>query len=374
MNSGQFRCRYGNLAPVHHGGVLPYDHVMDVERARTEADPRRELIDGLDRIIASEGLGAALEGLRLHQVDSGFIKDDLSEVRRFEFARPGDRDRFFSAQYNPARARRFGGSGLNAPPPGVEVVNDGCFLCAENIEWQQQGAEVGYPIGGTNLPYTAWMNPFPLARGHAVLAADAHIHQHWGVSGIALDEIVRDLIDFADRLPGWITFFNGVGAGASIETHLHFHALPRTPGLGPMPIEQAAARHRVDLGLTGAINGAVARGLYPLDFAHWRGPRAQVLPRIRTWLEAWQNERGGDQDATANAMAVRHADGPEMDVFFVPRVRSRSRAEGFGGVIGAFETMGEIICSRPDERERLEHGKVDYFTIAGILEHVAVAL
>lgn len=347
---------------------------MDQYNASFQTEQRRRLRESLDRIHARTGLGAALEGLRLNQVETGFIQDDLSEVLRFVFASSDGSDAFLSAQYNPARARRFGGRGLRTPPLGARSINDGCFLCGENVEWQHRGAEIGYPVGGNNVPYTAWMNPFPLANGHAVLAADEHIHQHWAISGIGLGEIVRDLIDFSDRLPGWITFYNGAGAGASIESHLHFHVLPRAPGLPPMPIEQAADRHRVALDRAATLNGAIARGLYPLEFAHWRGRREEIIGPVLNWLGEWQRHRGGDPDATANAMAVRHADGPEMDVFFVPRVRSRSRAEGLGGVIGAFETMGEIICSHPEEKHLLEGGDVDYEAIADLLRHVSVAL
>jgi hypothetical protein len=347
---------------------------MDIHSTEHQRAVRARLQQRLAGLQRSHGLGAALEGLRDHQVETGFIRDDLSEVLRFEFPRPGDPKDYFAAQYNPARARRFGGSGVNEPPPGFRAVNDGCFLCAENIEWQQQGAEVGFPLEGGHRAYWAWMNPFPLAVGHAVIATGEHVPQHWARSGIGLDALVLDLLDFADRLPGWITFYNGVGAGASIESHLHFHALPRTPGLGPMPIERAAERHRVGLDRAATLGGAIVRDLYPVDFAHWRGARDALVEPITGWLEAWQHARGGDPDATANAMAVRHADRPEMDVYFVPRVRSRSRMEGFGGVVGAFETMGEIICSQPDERRRMESGEIDYAAIADLLSHVSVAL
>jgi diadenosine tetraphosphate (Ap4A) HIT family hydrolase len=347
---------------------------MDMYSSEYERAERARVCERLVLLQRDDGLAAALEGLRLHQVETGFIRDDLSEVLRFEFHRPGRPDDYFAAQFNPARARRFRGSGRSEPPAGFRCVNDGCFLCAENIEWQQRGAEVGFSLDGGHLPYSAWMNPFPLARGHAVIASDDHVPQHWSRSGIGLGHLVRDLIDFADRLPGWIAFYNGVGAGASIESHLHFHALPRTPGLGPMPIERAAERHRVALDRAATLNGAVARGLYPVDFAHWRGPAEALIEPIMAWLDAWQHERGGDPDATANAMAVRHVDGPDMDVYFVPRVRSRSRMEGFGGVVGAFETMGEIICSQPEERRRMESGEIDYAAIADLLAHVSVAL
>ena len=347
---------------------------MDIYNTEFQRSERARLHAALERLRRDVGLGEALEGLRRHQVRSGFIQDDLSEVQRFEFERRDGSGDYLAAQYNPARARRFAGSGLREPPPGFRAVNGGCFLCAENVEWQQRGAEVGYPVDGGHVAYTAWMNPFPLAVGHAVIASDDHIPQHWSNSGIGLGQLVCDLIDFSDRLPGWITFYNGVGAGASIESHLHFHALPRTRGLHAMPIEQAADRHRVELDRAATLNGAIARGLYPLDFAHWRGRHDEIVQPVLSWLDAWQHQRGGDADATANAMAVRHADGPEMDVFFVPRVRSRSRAEGFGGVIGAFETMGEIICSHPEERRLMASGAIDYDAIADLLRHVSVAL
>ena len=333
----------------------------------------RTLTRRLDDLRRRDGLGAALEGLRRHQVQSGFIRDDLSEVRRFEFLHPEGDGRYFSAQFNPARARRLKGSGLDQPPPGISTVNDGCFLCAENIEWQQQGAETGYPLNAGGISAAAWMNPFPLAVGHAVIASRDHVHQHWEHNGLGLAELVTNLIDVSDRLPGWITFYNGVGAGASIETHLHFHALPRTPDLPPMPIERAAARHRPTP--PGApLELAVVRTSYPMDFVHWRGPRESLNAEIPDWLNDWQRRSEGDADATANIMAVRHRHAPLLDVFFVPRARSRSRAEGLGGVIGAFETMGEIVCSHPDEGIRLASGDIDHPFIENMLRGVSVAL
>jgi len=335
------------------------------------ADP--ELQSRLDALARAAGLGEALEGLRRHQVASGFIRDDLSEVQRFEFGHPDGGGRYFSAQYNPARARRFAGSGVRQPPPGCREVNDGCFLCAENIAWQQRGAEVGYRLPTGRLASTAWMNPFPLAAGHAVVATRDHIHQHWHDSGLGLDTLIAALIELADDLPGWITFYNGVGAGASIETHLHVHALPRTPGLAPMPIEQAAGRLRPADPDT-PLEQAIVRGLYPMDFVHWRGRAADLVERVPDWLRRWQHGRRHDTEATANVMAVRDANRAMLDIYFVPRVRSRSRAEGFGGVIGAFEAMGEIICSSPEEHRRIVSGDVDYHTIAGMLHSVSVAL
>jgi hypothetical protein len=223
---------------------------------------------------------------------------------------------------------------------------------------------MGYPLTGGSLPCTAWMNPFPLAVGHAILASNEHVPQHWLDGGLTLDALVDELLGFSRRLPGWILFYNGVGAGASIEGHFHLHALPRTPRLGPLPIERAADRHR---------DGAIARSLYPMDFAHWRGSIDDVLQRSRPWLLDWEDGPGSAETATANLIATCSDDG-RIDLYFVPRHRRRSRGEGLGGVIGAFETMGEIICSTPEERARIESGDVDYRTIHDLLAQVAVAL
>jgi diadenosine tetraphosphate (Ap4A) HIT family hydrolase len=353
---------------------------MPIVSAGTDADSYHEaqqrLHDRLAAIEHDQGLGAALDALRRHQVETGFIRDDLSEVIRHEFCDPARPEACFSTQFNPARARRFGGAGVTRPPEGVEAIHDNCFLCAENIEWQQQGREMGYPLSGASLPCTAWMNPFPLAVGHTILASDEHLPQHWQAGGLTLETLVQDLLGFSRRLPEWIVFYNGVGAGASIEGHFHLHALPRTPRLGPLPIERAAERfndcqhtrhnqrHR---------DTAVVRDLYPMDFAHWRGTIDEVIDRARPWLADWERGPGAAETATANVIGTCTETG-RMDLYFVPRHRRRSRGEGLGGVIGAFETMGEIICSTPEERARIEAGEVDYRTIHDLLAEVAVAL
>ena len=327
-----------------------------------QASLKREL----DVIAERHGLGAALEALKQHQIDSGFIRDRLDEVERFVFAAPEGPHRYFSAQYNPARARRFAGAGLALPPDGIRPVHDGCFLCADNIWWQQQGAEMGYETGLAGDRYTAWMNPFPLVPGHTVLATREHQPQGWNGCANAMLTLVDDLITLADLLPGWIGFYNGVGAGASIAGHLHFHFLPRPRHYGPLPLELAM---RPDPG------DGLIRQRYPLSFMHWSGSQAGVKAHMAPWLNAWMDGPGGQPDATANLIAIRGTgDDHGLDVYFIPRHQSRSRVEGLHGVVGGFEALGEIICSSPDDQRRLIDGEIDYEYIEGLLSHVSVAL
>lgn len=317
----------------------------------------------LERIRSESGLGAALHGLMAHQIESGFIQDELDETVRYRLQCPFDPARAFSAQFNPARARRFQGAARS--DPSTPRVFDGCFLCADNIQWQHQGAEIGYDLPAPKARYTAWMNPFPILPCHTVVASRRHIPQHWRAPGAhSLGELLDDLAGLSQQLPGWIGFYNGVGAGASIPHHLHFHFLPRPPGYEEMPLEKAAReRPRQDS----------VKTLYPLSFMHWSGSRRHALGQAMGWLEQWQLGSGALEDATANIIACTRFDGSTMDLYFIPRHQRRSRAEGLQGVIGGFEAMGEIVCSSNEEKRRLDSGQVDYPAVAAMLRQVSVA-
>ena len=115
------------------------------------------------------GLPAALEALASQQRTRGFIKDDLQSVRRYRFVHPDDPARFFVVQYNPVRALRFGGAGTSTPPAGTAVKHGGCFLCRDNIRWQQRGVLM-LNAGLTLTRYEQGGHPHQL-RGHIPLWA-----------------------------------------------------------------------------------------------------------------------------------------------------------------------------------------------------------
>jgi diadenosine tetraphosphate (Ap4A) HIT family hydrolase len=318
----------------------------------------------LGRVRSESGLGAALHRLMLHQIESGFIQDELAQIIRYRFPCPFEPTRTFSAQFNPARARRFQGAGRSDPT--VPRIHDGCFLCVDNIQWQHQGAEVGFDLPDAGSRYTAWMNPFPLLPCHTIIAGRQHLPQHWRDPGArSLGELVTDLAGLSAQLPGWIGFYNGVGAGASIPHHLHFHFLPRPAGYQEMPLEQAA-REFPDNDRVEAI--------YPLSFMHWSGTMPRVLEQSLAWLEQWRHGSGAPEDASANIIACTRYDSSAMDIYFIPRHQRRSRAEGLAGVVGGFEAMGEIVCSTSEEKQRLDSGQVDYPAIAAMLRQVSVAI
>jgi diadenosine tetraphosphate (Ap4A) HIT family hydrolase len=321
-----------------------------------------DLQEQLARQHQDQGLGAALRALHRQQLETGFVRDDLDDVRHFRFSGTRYAADHFRVQFNPARARRFSGIGPAVPPRGVDPVHNGCFLCGDNIHWQSRGLELGYRLPEPHRHLKAWMNPFPLASCHVILASMAHEEQHWHGSSERLCQIVEELIDVVAALPGWLGFYNGVGAGASIPGHLHHHLMPRSREQGPFPMEQSFEA----FGRQGWTES-----VYPIAFLHWRGTVEQLKKRMADWLPAWRGRV--ERAATANIIALNGAEGEPLDLIFVPRHPSKSRAEGLQGVVGAFEALGEIICSTPEELARIERGEIGYDAIAEMLSQVSIA-
>ncbi|MEE4297618.1 MAG: DUF4922 domain-containing protein [Wenzhouxiangella sp.] len=332
----------------------------------TNPDYRQRWIDlnsHLASLRQSEGLGRALRALMTNQIESGFIKDELSDIRRYRLTCIDQPDLALCAQFNPARAQRFKGS--SSIDPRGHLINDGCFLCAENVQWQHGGAELGLEIHDLDLPYIAWMNPYPLLPCHTVIASAEHLPQDWRhTDGRPLSGLIGDLISIASALPGWIGFYNGVGAGASIPHHLHYHFLPRPSGYEEMPIERAAA---------GRTSGSTQDACYPIDFMHWHGSPESVLDHALAWLgRRYQDSRAANQES-ANIIACADHSG-SLNLYFVPRDQDRARVPGLNGIVGGFEVMGEIVCSTAEEQYRLDTGDLNYETVADMLAEVSVSV
>ena len=314
------------------------------------------------------GLAAALEGLSNQQRDRGFIQDDLHLVRRYHFAHPEDPTRSFVAQYNPVRALRFEGAGNSTPPAGTEVKHDGCFLCRDNIEWQQGGAELGYEIDVDSTSYIAWMNAYPLMPLHCVIASHDHIPQTWCTDGAAssclsVEKILKDLVTLSQRLPRYLGFYNGAGAGASIQDHFHFQFFKRPASDTSFPLELAVRKS----GIT--THGTIDN--YPIDVVYWSGDLEEVVESASGWIRDWIG-RNGHQVSSISANIVSTFDDVQkkVELFFVPRHQLRSQSPELSGTIGGLEVLGEVVFSSHEEGQLLEFGKIDYHTVERILAAV----
>jgi len=330
-----------------------------------------ELNERLRKTEAAEGgLGAALAALEVHQRENGFIQDNLSDVERHLFPHPDDPTLSFRVQHNPKRTLRFNGSGVRTPPDRTETLNDGCFLCRDNIRWQQQNAQMGFEIRMTGDVYHAWMNPFPLLPNHVVIANEDHVSQEWdmagdGREGISLTRLLGDLCETARHLPDHVGFYNGVDAGASIPGHLHFQFLRRLPADPIFPLERRAFRAPDE---EGRPQTAVD---YPVAVARWCGGVAEVVAEAAPWVRRWA-ERNGDRldRLSSNFMAAGQGPDGGVTLYFVPRDRWKSRWNETYGLVGGLELLGELVFSSDDEKAMLDGSKVDYFYVERALASV----
>ena len=316
------------------------------------------------------GLSAALLELEHHQRETGFIVDDLQEIQRFVFKHP-TKDYSFRVQLNPKRARRHDGTGISQPPRKETYLNNGCFLCRKNIEWQQEGRQVGFEIKTQSSDYNALMNPFPLMPNHVVLASQDHIPQEVKLlrdnqQSKGLEELLEDLCELACRLPKHVGFYNGVGAGASIASHFHFQFFQRLPDIPNFPIEERS--------FTSSKDGHCPEFIldYPIDVLRWRGSISEVVSKACSWItQSIKESKIGKHRLTSNFIATSSKLGESVTLYFIPRDKEKQFWNGGKGIVGGLEILGELVMASSDERTLVEKGSIDYFFINNALSNVS---
>ena len=321
--------------------------------------------------MTSGGLSAALDELEIHQRESGFIQDDLQNVRRLVFGHPTNTDLNFRVQLNPKRAQRHGGAGVAHPPPGEESLNNGCFLCRENIRWQQGQRQIGFEIEASGGIYYAWMNPFPLLPNHVVVASQTHIPQGLQLfsnksEDLKLERVLTDLCETAKQLPNHVGFYNGIGAGASIPGHLHFQFFRRAPEAPKFPLEERLFQETKSDDAPDFILD------YPISVVRWRGQLTEVVLKARDWITRWASVNDFEQERlTANFVATFSNECDELNLYFVPRHRDKQFWNGDKGIVGGLEVLGELVMASSDECALVENGTVDYGFIENALSFVS---
>lgn len=330
----------------------------------------------LDALAGQAGLAGPLRALYDQQWDLGFIQDDLSQVSYFRCPAASADERFFVVQFNPRRAERFKGAGRRIPPAGSQVVgvaDPTCFLCVDNIRWQHRGVQSYYRFTVNGRSYNALCNPFPFMRAHLTIAAGEHVPQSFHIAGDEqgtrdkVQRIVADLYGTVEQLRTFVGFYNGAGAGASIEKHLHYHFFELPDGHGIFPLQHAA-------GLTEQKSAPSPAGLpaclkiedYPLAAFRVRGERAVAIQTVVDLTCAWDRQAG--EAASANIVALWEGDA--ISTYFVPRNRFYTRSPGLEGMVAGLETLGEFILCTEDEHRAIREQRVNYNYLWRILEAV----
>jgi len=180
---------------------------------------------------------------------------------------------------------------------------------------------------------------------------------------------LSDFIELASRMPGFVGFYNGVDAGASIPGHMHFQFFSRPEDHPEFPLERAVRDTRESDNLMGILSD------YPLAVAFWHGSPHDVAESAALWLQKWATGNTARlSDLTGNFIAAMDADDHTMMLYFVPRERSRQRASGDTGVIGGLEVLGELVYSTPEQMQMLDDGTVDFFSLQSHLASVYTPL
>ena len=123
-------------------------------------------------------------------------------------------------QYNPARR-----ASSTAQIDKETLLSRPCFLCAKNRPKEQFHLKFE---GRKGRRYNIQINPFPIFKGHLVIAREEHVPQEiW--------HHLPDMLDFARMYEQYTVYYNGPLAGASAPDHLHFQACLR----GALPLENA---------------------------------------------------------------------------------------------------------------------------------------
>ena len=309
-----------------------------------------KLNDKLREIERSHGsLTAALSELETHQRESGFIKDDLRGIERVVFSHPERKNHTLRAQINPRRAKRHDGSGSPILPNHHEFRNDGCFLCAENIKWQQKQRQIGFEITASRGEYNALMNPFPLLPNHVVFASSFHIPQEFSLLGQkreakSLEDVLRDLCQLALRLPNHIGFYNGVGPGASIPGHFHFQFFNRAPDFPSFPIEER------DFTTAKNVEDPELIVDYPIKVLRWQGNLEKVVSNAVLWISKWIKSKAElSALLSTNFITTVGPSHDEITLYFVPRDKSKQIWNGNRGIVGGQELLGDLDMASEDD-------------------------
>lgn len=166
----------------------------------------QEKVDRLidDQVVNWDMAKGNYEGLK--EVESRSVKFGVSTEIRIQF--------------NPARMRSSA-----AKVDAKSIRERKCFLCPQNLPPLQKGESF-------DNDYLVLVNPFPIFPRHLTIPNKSHVDQR-------IQGRIKDMMDLARALPGFVVFYNGPRCGASAPDHFHFQAGNK----GFMPIEQEIELH-----------------------------------------------------------------------------------------------------------------------------------
>ena len=173
------------------------------------------------------------------------------------------------------------------------VAKRPCFLCAENLDPEEEGV----PFGPDFMVYC---NPYPIVDRHLTIVYRKHVVQ-------AIANHIGDMLDIAAVLPGYFVIYNGPECGASAPDHLHLQAGSRAL----FPIEKETA------GLTGITVPNYARTVFLLRDSN----EPALINRIDRAIQLLAEATGKRPEPLINIAAFYETG--QWTVYLFPRQKHR---------------------------------------------------
>lgn len=211
-----------------------------------------------------------------------------------------------------------------------------CFLCAENLDPEEQGLPFG-------ADYTIYCNPFPIVERHLTIVHREHRPQR-------IEGRIDAMLDLAESLPGSFVIYNGPECGASAPDHMHFQAGSRR---GLPIVRDLAARNGNGIAAYApgdARNALVVRGT----------GRAAVAAALSRAVELLASVTDRQPEPWCNVAAYHEPAGFTAILF--PRGKHRPAAFHTGELTvspAAIDLCGIFVVPRADDFERISGADVE---------------
>ena len=211
------------------------------------------------------------------------------------------------------------------------VAKRPCFLCAGNLDPEEEGIDFG-------RGFTIYCNPFPIVERHLTIVYKEHGTQH-------IAEQFGNMLDVAKALPGYFIVYNGPECGASAPDHMHFQAGSRKL----FPIEKDLER----------ANGIIMPE-YRRNVFIFRGPEQPALiHQMDSAIELLAKATGKQPEPLIN-IALFHERGEWVACLF-PRGKHRPDVFHSGELTvspASIDLCGVFVVPFEKDFERITGGQV----------------
>ncbi|GAI55999.1 unnamed protein product, partial [marine sediment metagenome] len=212
-------------------------------------------------------------------------------------------------------------------PGAVNVGKKGpCFICLPNISIIQRGMRL-FALGGL-LNFVFLVQPFPILSAHVTLASARHTPQ------ILSQQDVNFLLDATQRSAEFSYTYNSIGAGASIEEHLHFHVFRYRLPIEDIEVEVISESKGLKVGRLGLP--------WPILTLVFEGEKEKVNASLWSIVDEAQK-----RNKPFNILSTHNSQG-KLKVYFIPR-RRETPLSTFAHALGVVEMAGFILTEKTSE-------------------------